>query len=176
MAGKTWSTALKLLCLQKLSPNQLSHCPCWPCLAAQAHPQCSPVLLGRDCWAHPFCISNGDSCQKGVLMPPKWIFKRVNVNVLILLFTGLGATVVLRLPQTLPPSPALLTHPRLQHHFSLPVLKLSFRLIPRVPNLFNLFKLQTEKKTWIQLLSLFSLLLSVLFSVNVNLHPDPSLH
>lgn len=108
-------------------------------------------------------------------MPPKWLFKRLNVNVLILLFTGLGATVVLRLPHTLPPRPALLTLPSLQHHFYLPVLKLSFRPIPRVPNLFNLFKLQTEKKNWIQLLSLFSLLLSVLFSVKVNLYPDPSL-
>lgn len=56
------------------------------------------------------------------------------MNVLIALIAGLGAAAGLRLPHVLPPSLVLLTHPGLQHPFPLPVLKMSFRPIPRVPN------------------------------------------
>lgn len=53
-------------------------------------PRYSPVLPGRDHWAHRFCIGSGDSRHKGALTPPKWLFKRLNVNVLIPLLTGMG--------------------------------------------------------------------------------------
>lgn len=136
---------------------------------------CSPVLPGRNCQARRFCIGNGDSWQKGALTPPKWLFKRLNVNVLILLFTGLGAAPRLGLPCALPPRPALLTHPSLKHHFPLRALKLSFRPIPRVSNwvIYSSCRLLPtgpleiggeKKKIGIQHISLFSLILSIILS------------
>lgn len=102
VTGKTRGTALKLLCLQKLSPNQLSCCLCWPCLAAQAHTQHCPLLPGRDCEAHHFCVSNGGSWKKNALTPPKRWVERLNVNIPIPMFTSLG--------QQLGSGPALLTY------------------------------------------------------------------
>lgn len=99
------------------------------------------------------------------------------MNVLILLFTGSGAAPRLGLPCALPPRPALLTRPSLKHHFPLPVLKLSFRPIPRVSNwvIYSSCRLlptgpleigdkKKRKKIGIQHLSLFSLILSIILS------------
>lgn len=176
VTDKTRSTALKSPRLQNLSPNHLPRCLRWPCPAAQAHVQCSPVLPGRNCQVRRFCIGNGDSGQKGALTPPKWLFKRLNANVLILLFTGSGAAPRLGLPCALPPRPALLTHPSLKHHFPLLVLKLSFRPIPSVSNwvIYSSCRLlptgpleiggKKKEKIGIQHLSLFSLILSIILS------------
>lgn len=132
--------------------------------------------------SHRFCISNGDSQQKSVPTLPKSLFKGLNMNILIPCsqvwrqWPGLACLASWSPAQLFSSTPGCL-----QHHFPLPVLKLSFRPIARVMNrviiqVAGCWALgpMGKESIWIQHLSLFSLLFSVLFSVNLNFHPDPS--